>query len=66
MFGMIDRVAEMATGKIWEKALEMNVYEFLSIYSYSVEKQQYQERMIKAENDKMRARIKSGTKPRRY
>lgn len=66
MFGMIDRVAEMATGKIWEKALEMNVYEFLSIYSYSVEKQQYQERMMKAENDKMRARIKSGPNPHRY
>ena len=56
---MIDRVAEMATGKIWEKAVEMNVYEFLSIYCYSVEKQKHIENLMKIEHDKMKARIKS-------
>lgn len=54
MFAMIDTVAEMATSKNWHEALNLYVYEFLSIYSYSVAKHKYQERQV---ND-MYSRIK--------
>lgn len=59
MFSMIDRVAEMSTGKDWDKAVKKNVYEFLSIYSYSIAKQKLQEDMMKAEHDKMKAKIRN-------
>lgn len=59
MFAMIDRVAEMSTGNDWDKAVNKNVFEFLSIYSYSIAKQKHQENIMKMENEKMRAKIRS-------
>lgn len=59
MFAMIDRVAEMSTGKDWDRAVNKNVFEFLSIYSYSIAKQKQQENIMKMENEKMRAKIRS-------
>lgn len=59
MFSMIDRVAEMSTGKDWDKAVKKNVREFLSIYAYSLEKQQMQEDLMKQEHEKMKAKIRN-------
>lgn len=59
MFAMVDRVAEMATGHNWEPVFKMNVYEFLSIYCYSIDKQKLQENMMKQTYDKMRAKVKA-------
>lgn len=53
---MIDRVAEMATGKVWKQATDMQIIEFLSIYSYSIAKQNHQAAIMKSEYEKMRHR----------
>lgn len=51
---MIDRVAEMSTGNVWEKATQMQITQFLSIYSYSIAKQNHQASMMKNEYEKMK------------
>lgn len=53
---MIDRVAEMATGNVWEKATQMQITQFLSIYSYSIAKQNHQTAIMKQEYAKMRSK----------
>jgi len=53
---MIDRVSEMSTGNNWELATQKNIMEFLSIYSYSIAKQQHQEQEMKKHYDKMKNR----------
>lgn len=51
---MIERVSEMATGRDWEQALKMSVYEFLSIYSYSIDKQNHQEAIMRENYNRMK------------
>lgn len=53
---MIDRVAEQATGGVWDKATRMSVYAFLSIYSYSISKQEFQQAEMKRQYDMMKHR----------
>ena len=56
MFAMIDRVAEQSTGNDWSKATSMGIYAFLSIYSYSISKQEHQQAEMKRQYDMMRNR----------
>lgn len=53
---MIDRVAEMSTGNVWKEATQMQITQFLSIYSYSIAKQNHQISLMKQEYAKMRAK----------
>lgn len=54
---MIDRVAEESTGKDWDKATDKPIYEFLTIYNYSIVKQQLQEKNMKARYGAMIANV---------
>lgn len=55
---MIDRVAEMATGHVWREATRMNIYEFLSIYSYCIAKQRQEQNELKRQYESMKTRVR--------